>query len=69
MFGFISAVRLGAYGMDCQLGAASVQTVDHGGQAVTFWSQRWDAASLRVTLLSYFTLSHFYTFPLLHNID
>ena len=27
-------VRLQAYGMDHQLGAASVQTVDHGGQAL-----------------------------------
>ena len=61
-------VRLGAYGMDCQLGAASLQTVDHGGRAITFWSQRWDTAYLRVTLLSYVTLSHFYIFPLL-NID
>ena len=26
--------RLQAYGLDCQLGAASVQTVDHGGQAL-----------------------------------
>ena len=61
-------VRLGAYGMDCQLGAASLQTVDHGGRAITFWSQRWDTAYLRVTLLSYVTFWHFYIFPLL-NID
>ena len=26
------------YGTDRQLGAASVQTVDHGGPAMTFWS-------------------------------
>ena len=57
-----------AYGMDCQLGAASVQTVDHGGQAITFWSLWWNAASWRVALLSYATLSHFYIFLLL-NID
>ena len=31
-------VRLKAYGMDCQFGAASVQTVDPGGQAMTFWT-------------------------------
>ena len=59
-------VRLWAYGMDCQLGAASVQTIDLVGQAITFWSLWWDAASWRVTLLSYVTLSHFYIFPLLN---
>ena len=59
-------VRLKAYGMDCQLGAASVQTIDLVGQAITFWSLWWDAASWRVTLLSYVTLSHFYIFPLLN---
>ena len=60
-------VRLKAYGMDCQLGAASVQTVDHGGQAMTFGSLWWDAASWRVTLLSYTTLFHHLCFFL--NID
>ena len=53
--------------MDCQLGAASVQTVDHGGQAMTFGSLWWDAASWRVTLLSYTTLFHQLCFFL--NID
>ena len=45
-------VRLKAYGMDCQLGASSVQTADHGGQAMTFWSLWLDAASWRVTLFN-----------------
>ena len=47
-------VRLWAYGMDRQLGAASVQTVDHGGQAMTSCSLWQDASSWRVTLLIYF---------------
>ena len=54
--------------MDSQLEAASVQTADPGGQAITFWSLWWNAASWRVALLSYATLSHFYIFLLL-NID
>ena len=65
MFGFISAPvsRTSGYGMDCQLAVASVQTVDHGGQVITFWRLWWDAAPWRVKLLSYVTLSHFYIFP------
>ena len=59
-------VGIRAYGMDRQLGAASVQTVDHGDQVITFWSLCWDAASWRVILLCYITLSHFYIFPLLN---
>ena len=46
--------------MDCQVAAASVQTVDHGGQAVTSCSLWRDAASWRVTLLSYFAFLHFF---------
>ena len=59
-------VGIRAYGMDRQLGAASVETVDHGGQVITFWSLCLDAASWRVMLLRYVTLSHFYIFPLLN---
>ena len=59
-------VGIRAYGMDRQLGAASVETVDHGGQVITFWRLWWDAAPWRVKLLSYVTLSHFYIFPLLN---
>ena len=41
--------------MDCQVAAAaSVQTVDHGGQAMTSWSLWQDAASWRATLSSRF---------------
>ena len=31
-------VRLKAYGVDRQVAAGPVQTVDHGGQAMTSWS-------------------------------
>ena len=48
--------------MDSQLEAASVQTVDPGGQAMTFWSLWWDAASWRATLLSYDTFITFLYF-------
>ena len=51
--------RFKAYGVGRQVAAASVQTVDHGGQAMTFWSLWWDAASWRVTLLTYITFLHF----------
>ena len=36
-----------------------MQTVDHGGQAMTFWSLWWDASSWKVTLPSYITFLHF----------
>ena len=54
-------VGLLAYGIDRQLGAASVQTVDHGGQAIMTPCSLWrDAASWRVTLLSCFTFLYFF---------
>ena len=46
--------------MDRQVAAASVQTVDHGGQAMTSWSLWQDASSWRVTLLNFFSLLHFF---------
>ena len=46
--------------MDRQVAAASVQTVYHGGQAMTSWSLWQDASSWRVTLPSYFSLLHFF---------
>ena len=52
-------VRHKACGINHQLGSASVQTVDHGGQAMTFSSLWWAAASWRVPLLNYITLLHF----------
>ena len=42
--------------MDRHVAAASVQTVDHGGQAMTSWSLWQDASSWRVTLLFFFLL-------------
>ena len=50
--------------MDRQVAAASVQTVDHGGQAMTSGNLWQDAASWRVTLLSHFTFLHFIFFCL-----
>ena len=46
--------------MDRQVAAASVQTVDHGGQAMTSWSLWQDDSSWRVTLLKFFSLLHFF---------
>ena len=54
--------------MDRQIAAASVQTVDHGGQAMTSWSLWQDASSWRVTLLIYFASLFFFSRLTLANV-
>ena len=55
--------------MDRQIAAASVQTVDHGGQAMTSWSLWQDASSWRVTLLIYFASLFFSRLTLANVFD
>ena len=52
-------VRHKACEMDQQLGAASVQTVDLGGQTMTSWSLWWDMP-VRLGEFSYVSFLHFY---------
>ena len=63
-------VRLGVYGMDCQLGAASVQTVDHGGHTMTCWNLWWDVY-LHLGEFSYVNFLYFYglSFFFFTNLD